>query len=81
MKVLAGALLTAAGYVSAQTNASARLFTDPATGISFQAYTSVEGSKFGVALPKNESKDLIGFLVCRFAPNALLICCLTWITL
>lgn len=74
MRLLALALLAVAGYVSAaQTDESAQLFTDPATGISFQAYTSAKGSKFGVALPKTGSKDLIGFLVrcvtrmpCRF---------------
>ena len=63
MKVLALAFLAAAGYVSAQADTSAKLFTDPATSISFQTYTSVKGSKFGLALPKTGSKDLIGFLV------------------
>jgi hypothetical protein len=74
MKVLALALLATTGYVSAQKDASAEAFTDPATGISFQAYTSSRGAKFGVALPKTGSKDLIGVLVrgftrmpCQFA--------------
>jgi hypothetical protein len=75
MKVPALALLAAAGYVSAaQEDASAKHFTDSATDISFQAYTSAKGSKFGIALPKTGSKDLIGLLVrgftrmpCQFA--------------
>jgi hypothetical protein len=63
MKVLVLALLAAAGCVSAQKTASAKLFTDPATGISFQAFTTTKGAKFGVALPKTGSQDLIGILV------------------
>ena len=66
MKVLGLALLAAAGYVSAQGAPSAKSYTDPATGISFQAYTSGRGSKFGIALPKTGSKDLIGLLVRSF---------------
>lgn len=63
MKFLAIALLGAVGYVSAQKSMLATPFTDAATGISFQAYTSAKGSIFGVALPKNGTKDLIGLLV------------------
>ncbi|KAF2670680.1 hypothetical protein BT63DRAFT_424618 [Microthyrium microscopicum] len=63
MKLLSLALLATAGYVSAQDAEAAKAFTDPATGISFQAITSAKGTKFGIALPKTGSKDLIGFLV------------------
>jgi hypothetical protein len=66
MKLLSLAFLAAAGYASAQGAASAA-FTDPATGISFQAFTSGSGSKFGVALPKTGGGDLIGILVRTFS--------------
>jgi hypothetical protein len=66
MIVLALALFAAAGCVSAKNGTSTKPFTDPATGISFQAYTNAGGFKFGIALPKTGSKDLVGFLVCGF---------------
>jgi hypothetical protein len=66
MVVVAFALLAVAGCVSAQSAISTKPFTDPATGISFQVYTNAGGFKFGVALPKTGSKDLIGLLVCGF---------------
>jgi hypothetical protein len=66
MTVLAVALFAAAGCVSAQNAISTKPFTDPATGISFQAYTNARGFRFGVALPKTGSKDLIGLLVRGF---------------
>ena len=74
------ALLAAAGYVSGQNEASTKSFTDPATGIQFQAYTNSKGFKFGVALPKTGNKDLIGLLVRGFYPNALSICDAVWNT-
>jgi hypothetical protein len=74
MKVLILALLAAASYVSAQTAASAKTFTDSTTGISYQAFTSTRGAKFGVALPKAGSKDLIGILVRGFAEMPCQLC-------
>lgn len=65
MKLLSLAVLAAASSVSAQ-GATSAAFTDPATGISFQAFTSGSGSKFGFALPKTGGKDLIGILVRTF---------------
>jgi hypothetical protein len=62
MKLFSLAILAAAGSASAQGAVSAP-FTDPATGISFQSFTSGSGSKFGVALPKTGGNDLIGILV------------------
>jgi hypothetical protein len=62
MKLLRLVLLAAAGFASAQ-GATSAVFTDPATGISFQAFTSGSDSKFGVALPKTGGEDFIGFLV------------------
>jgi cellobiose dehydrogenase (acceptor) len=38
-------------------------FTDPATGIAFQAFQHASGFKFGVALPKDVGGDFIGLLV------------------
>jgi hypothetical protein len=42
---------------------SSQPFTDPATGIAFQAFSHASGFKFGVALPKSVGGDFIGLLV------------------
>lgn len=65
MKVFGIALLAqcAFGFILPRQEAETKAFTDPATGIVFQTYTSKKNSKFGIALPKTGTKDLIGYLV------------------
>ncbi|KAL1748123.1 hypothetical protein HDZ31DRAFT_30414 [Schizophyllum fasciatum] len=61
----ASSLLCAFALVSsAQTLETTAPFTDPNTGIDFQAFTQSDlGYQFGIALPENITSDFIGQLV------------------
>ena len=63
MRLSLAAVLCAPLAALAQEAPSTTAYTDPATGIAYQAYVDPGGFKFGVALPKNPDGDFIGLLV------------------
>jgi cellobiose dehydrogenase (acceptor) len=50
---------------SAAAQKTTAAFTDPKTGIAFQAFSHSSGYRFGIALPPKPGNDFIGHLVSR----------------
>lgn len=62
------AALFVLGAISGADAQSASAYSDPNTGIDFQAYKDDSGYQFGIALPETLGSDFIGQLVSHFEP-------------